>query len=108
MVDRLRVLAQCELDRKRRLDDHVIHTAACCFEEGDLSADGVSAAGADGRSRHTGFQRFAEAAVERIDAVQRTQMRCCRIGILVAVRTLKAESVLIQTDVRVNVDQAGC
>ena len=35
-------------------------------------------------------------------------MRRRRIGVLVAVRALKAETVLVQTDVRVNVDQAGC
>ena len=34
-------------------------------------------------------------------------MRRRRIGILVAVRALKAEAVLVQTDVRVNVDKAG-
>ena len=56
----------------------------------------------------TGLQCLAEAAVERVHAVQRPQMRCSRVGVLVAVRALKAETVLVQTDVRVNVDQAGC
>ena len=83
-------------------------TAACRLEQGNLSADRVCAARADCGSRHTGLKCLAEAAVERVDAVQCTQMRRRRIGILVAVRALKAEAVLVQTDVRVNVDQAGC
>ena len=108
VIDRLRVLTQRELDRKRRLKNHVVHTAACRLEQRNLSADGVCAARADCGSRHTGLKCLAEAAVKRIDAVQCTQMRRRRIGILVAVRALKAEAVLVQTDVRMNVNQAGC
>lgn len=63
---------------------------------------------ADCGSRHTSLKCLAEAAIERVDAVQCTQVRRRRIGVLVAVRALKAETVLVQTDVRVNVDQAGC
>ena len=106
MVDRLRVLAQRELDRQRCLEDHIVHAAACRLEQGNLSADRICAARADRGSRHTGLERLAETAVERVHAVQRTQMRRRRISVLVAVRTLKAKSVLVQTDVRVNVDQA--
>ena len=108
VVDRLWVLAQRELDRQRRLENHIVHTAACRLEQRNLSADGVCAARADCGSRHTGLKCLAEAAVERVDAVQCTQVRRRRIGVLVAVRALKAETVLVQTDVRVNVDQAGC
>ena len=108
VVDRLRVLAQRELDRQRRLENHIVHTAACRLEQRNLSADGVCAARADSGSRHTGLKCLAEAAVERVDAVQCTQVRRRRIGVLVAVRALKAETVLVQTDVRVDVDQAGC
>ena len=108
MIDRLRVLAQRELDRKRRFENHVVHTAACRLEQGNLSADRVCAARADCGSRHTGLKCLAEAAVERVDAVQCTQMRRRRVGILVAVRALKAEAVLVQTDMRVDVDKAGC
>lgn len=105
MVDRLGVFAEGELDGERRFHDHVVDAAACRLDERDLSADGVRAAGRNARRGHTGFERLAEGVVHRVHRIDGTHLRRDRVGVLVAVRTLEAEAVLVQTEVRVDVDK---
>ena len=107
VIDRLGVLAQRELDRQRRFEDHIVHPPAGRLDQRDLPADRVGAARADRRRRHARLARLAEAAVHRVDAVDRAQLRRDRVGVLVAVRALEAQPVLIQAEVGVDVDQAG-
>ena len=106
VVDRFGVLAQREFDRERRLKHHVVHAPPGGLEQGDLPADRVGTARADCNRGHARLARLLKAAVHRVDAVDRAQVRCDRVGVLVAVRALEAQTVLIQAKVRMDIDQA--
>ena len=107
VVDRLRIFAEGEFHRERCLDDHVVDAPAGGLDERDLAADGVRAAGRNACRRHAGLERLAEGVVHRVDRVDGAHLRRDGVGILVAVRALEAQTVLIQTEVGMDVDEAG-
>ena len=103
----LRVLAECSLHGNRILDNHVIHYASVQLDGRERAADDIGGARTRDGSRNAAAQSQPERLILRVDAVNAAHVRRHRIRHFIIVSAFPANCFLIQTDVRMGIDQTG-
>src|SRR5699024_6876229 len=106
-IDTLRVLAERALHADLLGEDDVERGAPPCLDGDRASTDRVTATRLDHYAGHPAEQCIVEPELVRIDAVHGTEPCAVGIGRLVGVVTGPTLAVLVHTEVRVGIDEAG-
>ena len=104
VVDALGILAKGKFHTGADL--HAVCHTSCCFQDRHGAAAGVGTAGRSHHRSHAGCTCFGKTVIQRVYAVNDTQMRGKRIGGFVAVVPLESNAVFDNAEVGVCIDKA--
>lgn len=103
----LGILSEGELHRGGSLDNHIVHANAVGLYRRYLSGYRICAAGAGQNAGNARLPRLLEASVERVDGIERPEVRRDRVGHLVAVLALKGQGILADADMGMGIYKSG-
>ena len=106
IIGGFRIFPQSHFHRGRSQEKHFLHPAAVGLHRAELPAHRIGAARAGHHRGDACRQRLSKTGVQRIDRIQGPQLRSGRIGALVAVVPLEAQTVLPHAQMAVGVDKA--
>ena len=96
-VAALRILTESALHGDRILNDHIVDAFTDRLDSDPGPADRIRAALSCRYRRHAGKRRHTDRRIQRIETVDRAQLRGAHIVILVIVSAFKTDSVTVQS-----------